>query len=121
VRRLVPPSQAQAALIRVDQVGVSNDLGVCRRIHPCVVGLGVAVRRSLARGERTDLEREEGAGNLEVELIVELRGGDSQVALHAIPLGRADLTDPAILKDRQRRQQYEQHPGEERQARRSAR
>jgi len=55
------------------------------------------------------------APDFQVELVAELSGGDSQVPLHPVALGGADLTDPAVLQNGQGREQHQQHDGDERQ------
>src|ERR1700750_1660819 len=75
----LPGAEAQPARIRNDHKDAENYLWLCRRIEPCVVRLGLPIRRALAGGDRADLEAEDRAPNLEVELVAELRRGDAQV------------------------------------------
>jgi hypothetical protein len=54
---------------------------------------------------RPDLETQDGTNELSVEGFSELGSGDPNVALKALSRGRAQLADPLILKDGQRRQE----------------
>ena len=60
-----------------------------------------------------ELQRDVRARELQIDLLDEGRGRDPQAALDAIPVGVAQLPEPAVLKERQYRQQ-DQHPGDER-------
>jgi hypothetical protein len=62
---------------------------------------------TIPRRGRADLQGAERARNFRVERVAELDGGVGQVPLHAFPLGRAELTDPAVLQHREGRQQHE--------------
>ena len=87
------------------------------RIYPCLVAVGVLVRGAVARGDRPDLEVGEGAADLDVEGVSELRRGVAEVLLHPLALRVADLPDPAVLEHRKRRQEHQQDAGQERQTR----
>jgi hypothetical protein len=114
VRVRIPPAKPQAAGVGVHEQHRCNDLGVGRRIQPCLVAIGVALRGAFERGRWTDLKAQHGADHFAVEVLAELPGRGAQVALHPLALGRAHLADPAILKDRQGREQQEQYAGDER-------
>ena len=105
VRLEVPAAQAElVGDFRVDQIDVCNDLGVCRRINPRVIPAAVLLRRPLTGGGGSDGEAEQGAGQLAFIGVAELTGGVPQVALHALAFGDADLPDPAVLQDGERRE-----------------
>ena len=117
VRLRIPSAQPQTARVGIHEQDGCNDLGVRRRIQPCLVAIGVPVRGALERGGRADLKTQHGADDLAVEVLAELRRRGSQVALHALALGGAHLADPAVLQDREGRQQHEQRAGDERRTR----
>ena len=91
----------------IDEQDRCNDLGVRRRIEPCLVTIGVPVGCPLERSGRPDLKTQHGADNLAVEVLAELCRRRSQVALHALAFGGAHLTHPAVLQDGESRQQHE--------------
>ena len=93
--------------ISIDEQDGCNDLGVRRRIEPCLVTIGVPVRCPFEGGGRADLKTLHGADDLAVEVLAELCRRRSQVALHALALGGAHLTHPAVLQHRESRQQHE--------------
>ena len=90
-----------------------------RRIHPCLVPVGVLLRGAVTGGNRAHLEAEHGASDLDVERLAELQRRVAKVALHPLPLGIADLADPPILKKGEGRQQHQQRTGEQGEARRA--
>ena len=98
----------QAAPRRIDEEDVGNESRVLRGIHPRVVTVGVLLRGAVAGGDGADLQGDERASHLEVERLAELERGVAQVALHALALGLADLTDPPVLQDGEGRQQDQQ-------------
>jgi hypothetical protein len=79
---------------------------------------GVLLRGAVAGGNRADLQSENGAAHLEIEGVAKLRGGVAQVVLHALALGFADLTDPAVLQHRQRWEQHQKRGSEQAETRR---
>ena len=90
-----------------------------RRIHPCLVPIGVLLRRPVAGGDRADLEAEHGASDLDVKGVPELQRRVAEVALHPLALGVAHLADPSILQHGEGRQQDQQGSGEQGEARRT--
>ena len=83
-------------------------------IQPEVVAVRVALRAPVAHGGGANLE---GGGPAEftIKCLTKLVGADAKVAFHAIAFGGADLTNPPVLKNRQRRQQDQQCGGDDRQ------
>ena len=119
VRRRIEPPDPELGVGRIHQKDVGNELRVLGRVHPGLVPIGVLLRGAVAGGNRADLQAENGAAHLEIEGVAELRGGVAQVVLHPLALGLADLTDPAVLQHRQRRQQHQERRSEQGETRRA--
>ena len=94
---------------RVHDVDGLDDVGELRGFEPRAVAIEVLLRGTVPRRGRAHLQGAERARDLGVECVAELDGGVRQVPLHALPLGRAQLTDPAGYWDtREGRKQDEQ-------------
>ena len=106
-------AQAQLCAVGIHQVDVGNELRVLRRIKPCLVAIGVLLRGAVAGSDRSDLQAEHRAPDLELECVAKLGSGVAEVVLHPLPLGFAHLPYPAVLQDGERRQQDQQRRGDQ--------
>src|SRR5262245_32827597 len=114
----VPSPETQSVFV-IEQKDLCNDLGVSRRIQPCVVPIGVAIGGSLLSCLWADLKAEDGAHDFAVEAFAKLCGRRADVALHALAFGRAYLTDPSVLQHGKCRKQHEQRSSDQSWSRRS--
>ena len=109
----VPASYPNLAALIVEQIDAGDHLRVSSCRGPGFISIGVTLRGALARGRRTDLEVGHRAEDLPVERFVELQCGVSEMRLHPLALGLADLSDPSVLEQRQRGKEHHQGGGED--------
>ena len=113
----VPSPESQLTVVAIDHEHVGNDLRMAGGIQPGVVAIGVPLGYAFAYSGGTDLETQDGADELTVEAFSELGGGDADVALQTLPGGGAQLADPLVLQNGQRRQEDQQGHRHERRPR----
>ena len=89
-------------------------------VRPRRVALRVRGPVLIANRLAVDLQADERARQLGVELGGELRGRGAQRALHALAFGRAQLAEPLVLHPRQRRHEQHHEPDQDRDRRHAA-
>ena len=107
VSRGVETTQTQVVADRVHDVDVGDDLRVLGGVEPSRVPVRVVCARTVPCHGRRDLQIALRLSKFPVEGIAELDCGGLDIPLHSPALALADLTNPAILHERQHRQQHD--------------
>ena len=96
-------------------ISADQRLAEQRGIKGCIFGKSGIGKTSLlwTLNASTTLFMDLKAGDLAIEGFVKLQCGVAEVRLHPLTLGDAHLADPAVLKQRQRRQQDQQRGGQD--------
>ena len=113
----VPSPESKVTVVGIHHEHVGNDLRMTGGIQPGVVTIGVPFGYAFAYSGRTDLQAQGRANELTVETFTELGSRDADVALQTLPGGGAQLADPLVLQNGERRQEDQQSRRHERRPR----